>query len=151
MYICLLLLGNGEHFSLIQVPKTLVYLEAQKPKSHKISFIHLFIYSPIQLSINQMDNTELELRKSQRIYTDIDGCRKGSVSSLQSLSNVRLFATPWTAAHQAFLSITKSRSLLKLMSTELVMPSKHLILCHPLLLSPSIFPSIMIFSNESAL
>ena len=60
-------------------------------------------------------------------------------------------ATSWTAAHQASLSITNSRSLLKLMSIELVMPSNHLILCHPLLLPPSIFPSIRVFSNESAL
>ena len=59
--------------------------------------------------------------------------------------------TPWTAACQASLSITKSQSLLKLMSVESVMPSNHLILCHPLLLSPSIFPSIRVFSNESAL
>ena len=59
--------------------------------------------------------------------------------------------TPWTAAHQAFLSITNSQSLLKLLSIESVMPSNHLILCHPLLLPPSIFPSIGVFSNESAL
>ena len=72
-------------------------------------------------------------------------------SSVQLLSCVRLFATPWTAAHQASLSITNSRSLLKLMSIESVMPSNHLILCRPLLLSPSIFPSIRLFSNESAL
>ena len=72
-------------------------------------------------------------------------------SSVQSLSHIRLFATPWTAARQASLSINHSRSLLKLMSTELVIPSNHLILCHPLLLSPSIFPSIRVFSNESAL
>ena len=69
---------------------------------------------------------------------------------VQSLSRVRLFATPWTAAHQAFLSFTISQSLLKFMSIELVMPSNHLILCHPLLL-PSIFPSIRVFSNESVL
>ena len=74
-----------------------------------------------------------------------------SVHSVQSLSHVRLFATPWTAAHQASLSITNSRSLLKLMSIESVMPSNHLILCHPLLLQPSIFPSIRVFSNESVL
>ena len=67
------------------------------------------------------------------------------------LSHVRLFATPWTTAHQASLSITNSRSLLKLMSIELVMPSNHLILCCPLLLLPSIFPSIRVFSNESVL
>ena len=69
-------------------------------------------------------------------------------SSVQSLSSVRIFATPWTAAHQASLSITNSQSLLKLMSIELVMPSIHLILCHPLLLPPSILPSIRIFSDE---
>ena len=67
------------------------------------------------------------------------------------LSRVLLFATPWTTACQASLSITKSRSLLKLMSIELVMPSNHLILCRPLLLLPSIFPSIRVFSNESVL
>ena len=71
--------------------------------------------------------------------------------SVQSLSRVWLFVTPWTAARQASLFITNSQSLLKLMSFELVMPSNHLILCHPLLLLPSIFPSIRVFSNESAL
>ena len=73
-----------------------------------------------------------------------------SISSVQSLSRVRLFVTPWTAAHQASLSITNSRSPPKLMSIESMMPSNHLILCHPLLLLPSIFPSIRVFSNESA-
>ena len=72
-------------------------------------------------------------------------------SSVQSLSHVQLFATPWTAAHQASLTITNSQSLLKLMSTESVMLSNHLILCHPLLLPPSIFPSTRFFSNESVL
>ena len=72
-------------------------------------------------------------------------------SSVQSLSRVQLFAISWTAAHQASLSITNSWSLLKLMSIKSVMPSNHVILCHPLLLSPSIFPSIRVFSNESAL
>ena len=71
-------------------------------------------------------------------------------SSDQSLSDVRLFVTPWTAAHQANLSITNSQSLFKLMSIELVMPSNHLILCYPLLL-PSIFPSSRVSSNESVL
>ena len=71
--------------------------------------------------------------------------------SVQSLSHVRLFATPWTAARQASLSITNTRSLLKLMSTESEMPSNHLILCRPLLLLPSVFPSIRVFSNESVL
>ena len=71
--------------------------------------------------------------------------------SVQLLSCVRLFVTLWTAAHQPSLSITNSRSLLKLISIESVMPSNHLILCHSLLLLPSIFPSIRVFLNESAL
>jgi len=70
--------------------------------------------------------------------------------SVKSLSHVQLFATPWTAACQAsHTSITNSQSLFKLMSIESVMPSNHLILCHPLLLPPAIFPSIRVFSNES--
>ena len=74
-----------------------------------------------------------------------------NISSVQSLSRVQLFATPWPAARQASLSITNSLSLLKLMSIKSVMPSNHLILCYPLLLPLSIFPSIRVFSNESAL
>ena len=72
-------------------------------------------------------------------------------NSIQLLSHVRLFATPWTAAYHASLSITNSRSMLKFISIESVMPSNHLILCHPLLLLPSIFPSIRVFSNKSVL
>ena len=72
-------------------------------------------------------------------------------SSVQSLSHVRLFATPWTAACQASLAIINSRSLLALMSFQLVMPSNHVILCHPRLLPTSVFPSIRVFSNESVL
>ena len=81
-------------------------------------------------------------------------CKEGcsvQFSSVQPLSCVWFFVIPWTAASQASLSITNSQSLLKLMSIGLVMPSNHLILCHPLLLPPSIFPSIKVFSNESAL
>ena len=74
---------------------------------------------------------------------------KHSFSSVQSLSRVQLFATPWTAAYHASLSITNSQSLLQLMSIELVMSSKHLILCHPFLFLPSIFPNMRVFSNES--
>ena len=70
---------------------------------------------------------------------------------VQSVSPVQLFATPWTGAHQAFLSFTITRSLLKLMSIESAMPSNHLVLCRPLLLLPSIFPSIRVFSHESVL
>ena len=85
----------------------------------------------------------------------LHSCDRGQCSwqysSVQSLSRVRLFATPWTAACQASLSITNSQSVLKLMSFESVIPSNHLIPCHPLLLPPSIFPSIKVFSSESAL
>jgi len=70
---------------------------------------------------------------------------------VQSLNHIQLFATPWTAAHQASLSFTVSRSLLKLVSIDLVMPSNRLILCHPCLFLPSVFPSIKIFPSESAL
>ena len=76
---------------------------------------------------------------------------KQTFSSVQSLSRVQLFATPWTAARQVSLSITSSGSLLKLMPIESVMPSNHLTLSHPLLLPPSVFPSIRVFSNESVL
>ena len=81
-------------------------------------------------------------------WSDITRAQFGSV---QSLSRVQLFATPWTAACQASLSITNSRSLLKLISIESVIPSNHLILCRPLFFPPSIFPSIRVFSNESVL
>ena len=109
-----------------------------------------------------------QLPWSRALLTDSSRCGQGSTSafllpaqghcgvilnlfsSVQSLSHVQLFVTPWTAAHQASLSITNSRSLCKLMSIELVMPSNHLILCCPLLLT-SIFPSIRVFSSESAL
>ena len=84
----------------------------------------------------------------QTVSHEVPSVQLGSV---QSLSHVRLFMTPWTAARQASLSIANSWSLLKLMSTKSVMPSNHLVLCHPLLLLPSIFPSIRAFSNESAL
>ena len=78
-------------------------------------------------------------------------CIKGAqFSSVQPLSSVRLFAIQWTEARQASLSTTNSQSLLKLMSIESVMPSNHLILCHPLLFLPSIFPSIRVFSNEDS-
>ena len=94
--------------------------------------------------------------KKQQLELDLEqqtGSQLGQeyLSSVQSLSRVRLIATPWTIAHQASLSITNSQNLLKLISIKSVMPSNHLILCHPLLLLPSIFPSIRLFSNESVL
>ena len=90
---------------------------------------------------------------SQDILPEMIGNRNHGhlFSSVQSLSRVRLFATPWTAARQASLFITNSRNSPKLMSIESVMPSSHLILCRPLLLLPLILPSIRVFSNESTL
>ena len=81
--------------------------------------------------------------------SDVSNCAELK-TSVQSLSHVQLFATPWTAAHQAYLSITNCQSLLKLMSIDSEMPSNHLILCCPHLLPPSIFPSIRVFSNVSS-
>ena len=86
-----------------------------------------------------------------RNIEQISMCYTVGPCSAQLLSRVHLFVTPWTVACQASLSITKSWSLLKLMPIESVIPSNHLILCHPLLLLPSIFPSIRVFSNESVL
>ena len=88
---------------------------------------------------------------SQTHVRQIDLRLKKRFSSVQSLSHVWLFATPWTAAHQASLSITNSQSLLKLMSNQSVMPSNYLTLCCPLFFPPSIFPSIRVFSSESIL
>ena len=84
-------------------------------------------------------------------YLQMEQGQRVSFTSLQTLSHVQLFVTPWTAVCQASLSITNSQSLPKLMSIESVMLSNHLIFYHPLLLLPSIFPSIRVFSNESAL
>ena len=95
-----------------------------------------------------MDLTEAgDIKKRWQKYTELYKKR----SSVQSLSHVQLYAIPWTAAHQASLSFTNSWSLFKLRSIQLVMPSNHLILCHSLLLLPSIFPSMRVFSSESVL
>ena len=87
------------------------------------------------------DSLEISLKKR--------GIKPPSITSVQSLIHIQLFATPWTVAHQSSLSITNSQSLLKLMAIELVMSSSHLILCHPLVPLLSIFPSIRVFSSES--
>jgi len=102
-----------------------------------------------------MNNKEIEnISKYQteiiELKNTVTKLKKKSISSVQSLSHVRLFVTPWTTARQASLS-TNSQSLLKFMSIEMVMPYNHFILCQHLLLPPSIFPSIRVFSNESAL
>jgi len=98
-------------------------------------------------------STSLIIKKSEnQNYNEISPhTSQNQFSLVQSLSHVQLFATPWTAACQASLSITNSWSLPRLMSIEMVMPSNHLILCCPLLLLPLIFPRIRVFSNESAL
>ena len=96
----------------------------------------------------QVKKQQLELDLEQQTGSKLG---KEYISSVQSLSRVRLIATPWTIAHQASLSITNSQNLLKLISIKSVMPSNHLILCHPLLLLPSIFSSIRVFFNESVL
>ena len=116
-----------------------------------------FIYSLIR-SLNKWTDTsfkrvstffiEKNEKTAYRVREDFanDMTNKGLITqSVQLLGHMQLFATPWTAARQTSLSITNSRSLLKLMSIELVMPSNHLILCRPLLLLPSIFPSIRVF------
>ena len=89
--------------------------------------------------------------KNNEVYKSFSSSTVSAFSSVQLLSCIRFFATPWTAAHNASLSTTNSRSLLRLMSIESVMSSNHFILCRPLLLLPLIFPSIRVFSNESAL
>ena len=97
-----------------------------------------------------MEATQMSI--SRRIGKKAVVCIHNRIfSSIQLLSRVQLFVTPWTAARQACLSITNSQSLLKLMSIESVMPSNHVIVCRPLVLLPSIFPSIRVFSNESVL
>ena len=101
-------------------------------------------------SLKEDSKIRLVLEAATRVFCG-DPKRLSSISPFQLLSRVRLFVTPWTAACQASLSITNSHSLLKLMSIKLVMLSNHITLCHLLLLLPSIFPSIRVFSKESAL
>ena len=118
-------------------------------------FILKFCFSWFQPSELEPQATVQTPRFENKLYillTLLVSFHAMTTSSVQLLSHVQLFATPWTSASQASLSITKnSQSLLKLMSIESLMPSNHLILCCPLLLPPSIFPSIRVFSNESVL
>ena len=102
----------------------------------------------IQVTVS---HTPTMKREAQCIGRKLALISQSKMSSVQLLSHVQLFTTPWTTACQASLSITNSRSLLKLLSIESVMPPNHLILCHPFLFLPSIFPSIRVFSNESTL
>ena len=109
-------------------------------------------FQMFKLDLEKAEEPQIKLPTSAGSSEKQESSRKTSqFSSVQLLSQVQLFATPWTAARQVSLSITNSRSLLKLMSIESVMPSNHLISCCPLLLPPSILPSISVFSNESVL
>ena len=112
-----------------------------------------YSHSPTQFQSRTQNIKTNTLRSQQRVTLVLTGTfsTMRTLSSVQLLSHVRLFSTPWTAAHQVSLSITNSQSLLKLMSIQSAMPSNHLTLCRPLLLPPSIFPRIRVFSNESAL
>ena len=140
----------GAESSLIPVPTFLGYLW----------FKHLKIF--FQLLFDKCDMSQFKVCSLvlwymlcnnmiaiEAVFIPLHHCKYNII--VQSLSCVLLFATPWTAAHQDFLSFTISQSLLKLVSVESVMSSNHLILCHPLLFLPSIFPSSRFFSNESAL
>ena len=118
-------------------------MEQLKPAHRNYWALTLQLLKPISL--------EPMLRSKRSHHQEKPMHHNREFSSVQSLSHVRLFATPWTAARQASLSITNSQSPHKPMCIELVMPSNHLFLCHPLLLPPSIVPSIRVFSNESAL
>ena len=140
-------------------------LKINSPKYRGVCLFHGFCFCFIFFDINPTDglwaswiygllsdiNLEIFSFLLLEIFLMILSLFLLLLRSVQSLSHVCLFAIPWTAVHQASLSITNSRSLLKLMSIELVMPSNHFILCHPLLLLPSIFPSIRVFSNKSIL
>ena len=108
--------------------------------------VNIFSFAGQTASVTSIPLCPISQKQPQTIHKQM-----GRVSSVQSLSRVQLFVTPWTTACQASLSITDSWSLLKLMSIKSVMPSNHLIFCRPLLLLPSIFPSIRVFSNELVL
>ena len=126
----------------------MIFFRKQVTKLKEYFCRHILIHTSLPV-------LKLQIAKAATIYTNIKPkltlfhCLQ--FSSVQSLSYVQVFVTPWTTALQASLSLTKSQNLLKLMSIEWVRPSNHLILCCPLLLPLSIFPSIRVFSNESAL
>ena len=121
--------------------EAILFLESQGQQCSHLSWISSF------LQPERINQSRTEDRRSVRLRGEV----MVPTASVQSLSHVQLLSTPWTAARQASLSTTNSWGLLKLMSIESVMPFNHLILCHPLLLLPSIFTSIRVFSNESVL
>ena len=129
-------------------------IELQRWETSRVGRVNWQTGNPGMLLVQfQSESENLRSHGAAGIHFSLKANRhKTLFSSVQSLSHVRLFVTPWTAARQASLSITNSWSLLKLIfSTESVMPSNHLILCHSFLLLPSILPSIRVFSNESVL
>ena len=128
-------------------------IELQRWETSRVGRVNWQTGNPGMLLVQfQSESENLRSHGAAGIHFSLKANRhKTLFSSVQSLSHVRLFATPWIAPCQASLSITNSRSLLKLKSIELVMPSNHLILCHSFLLLPSILPSIRVFSNESVL
>ena len=115
------------------------------PSALTVNLGHFYLFPVICVRGQAIQETEWCSWDKQHFNPSFSGV------VIQPLSHVQLFVNPWTAAHQASLSLTVSQSLLKLMSIESVMLSNHLILCRPCLLPPSIFPSIRVFSNESAL
>ena len=123
------------------------------PSAQWVSVYLLSIYyvpGTGEYSSQQGDTNPSSAFRKLTVSQKVDGNPGRTISSVQLLTSVRLFVTPWTAARQASLSITNSQSSPKLMSVESVMSYNHLTLCRPLLLLPSIFPSIRVFSNESA-
>ena len=154
------ILPRSKHLLILWLQwESTVILEPKKIKSATISTFSLCICHEV-MELDAMILVFWMLSfKPASFYSPLSPSSRGSLvsprflpfSSVQSPSCVQLFVTPWTTVHQASLSITNSQSWLRLMSIELVMPSNHLILCCPLLLLPSIFSSIRIFSNESAL
>ena len=147
------------HFQILDIDIGIILLTKLKTSCIVQQFLHTFIFDVLYSAVkwncitwidlsNNCCNRDTNLFHCQK---EIFFCLSFVISSVQLLSHARLFATPWTIAHQTSLSITNSQSLPKLMSTESVMPSSYLILCYPFLLLPSIPPSIRIFSNESFL
>ena len=120
----------------------------------KLDSVVFLKFLQVWVSFNNSASQPLSLPSLPKLSRDgstLSSILSVKFRSVQLLSHVRLFVTPWTVARQASLSIINSLSLLKLMSIELVMPSNRLILCHPLLLPPSVFASIRVFSDESVL
>ena len=139
-------------FNLFAIQKTLESSPASQFKGiNSLALSHLYMATGKTIALTTFVGKLVSLLFNILSRLAIAFLPKCKFSSIQSFSRVQLFATPWTAAYQASLSITNSWSVLKLMSIQLVMPSNHFIFCHSLLLLPSTFPSIRVFPNESVL